>query len=765
MNAKDDDMVDSGHEGDGSGSRSPAALFLRIISHLPGFAALFPPPVPLETRLATFPRRNLPCEAPVRIRWNPYQVPYIQARSDRDLALVLGLVHAHLREGQLALLKRAAQGRLAEIFGPPAARIDELLRILDFGRAVGGIMERMPADTHVWLGAFVAGLNHYQENAGPPSPEFALLGLRREPWTVAEVLRISRLMGADVNWLVYFTLLREEGRPDWPRIWARARAAGVDSATSFRRSGDERVLSALFSGLGRSGSNSVALSPEKSASGGALIASDPHLALSLPNTWLLLGAQSPSYHVVGLMPVGVPVFALGRNPSIAWGGTNLRALASDLFDVDGIDPASIRSEPFLIRRRFCFPARRIRRYTPFGPILSDARVLPRGEKELALSWVGHQPSDEVTALLAAARARHCGEFRASFADFGVPGQNLLCADSRGNILQVLAAAIPDRAETSYPDLLRDPADPHTHWTGIIRTPQLPYALNPREGYLASANNRPVESDILIGLFFTDSDRITRLREVLSGQEKFSRQDLARLQRDTRSPAAQRLAGELARLIRAAGQGERIAARLGTWDGDYRPDSAAAATFEILLYYLVPALYADGQRQASALLGQWGFLTKYLIPDLEALPPARRARLLGQALRKTARRTRRHAVWGDMHRLEAAHWLGRLPVLGKAFRLDRFPVGGSRETPMKTAHGLVAAPHGAVYGSQARHISDLSDPDENYFVLFGGQDGWLGSANFADQIGLWRQGDYIRMPLREETIAAEFPLLMDLEPAP
>ena len=54
---------------------------------------------------------------------------------------------------------------------------------------------------------------------------------------------------------------------------------------------------------------------------------------------------------------------------------------------------------------------------------------------------------------------------------------------------------------------------------------------------------------------------------------------------------------------------------------------------------------------------------------------------------------------------------------------------------------------------------------NYFVLFGGQDGWLGSANFADQIGLWRQENYIRMPLRAETIVAEFPLLMDLEPAP
>ena len=30
------------------------------------------------------------------------------------------------------------------------------------------------------------------------------------------------------------------------------------------------------------------------------------------------------------MPVGVPVFALGRNPFIAWGGTSLRALACEV---------------------------------------------------------------------------------------------------------------------------------------------------------------------------------------------------------------------------------------------------------------------------------------------------------------------------------------------------------------------------------------------------------------------------------------------------
>jgi penicillin amidase len=65
---------------------------------------------------------------------------------------------------------------------------------------------------------------------------------------------------------------------------------------------------------------------------------------------------------------------------------------------------------------------------------------------------------------------------------------------------------------------------------------------------------------------------------------------------------------------------------------------------------------------------------------------------------------------------------------------------------------------------ARHISDLSDPDANWFVLFGGQDGWLGSAAFADQMPLWREGRAIRMPLRPATVAAEFPRVTLLRPA-
>jgi penicillin amidase len=106
----------------------------------------------------------------------------------------------------------------------------------------------------------------------------------------------------------------------------------------------------------------------------------------------------------------------------------------------------------------------------------------------------------------------------------------------------------------------------------------------------------------------------------------------------------------------------------------------------------------------------------------------------------------------------------LPVLGRFFVYGSYPSGGSRETPMKTSHGLLGeGPLPATFGSMARHVSDMADPDANWFTLWGGQDGWIGSAAFMDQVPLWREGRAIRLPLRAATVVAEFPRLTVLAP--
>ena len=81
----------------------------------------------------------------------------------------------------------------------------------------------------------------------------------------------------------------------------------------------------------------------------------------------------------------------------------------------------------------------------------------------------------------------------------------------------------------------------------------------------------------------------------------------------------------------------------------------------------------------------------------------------------------------------------------------------------TRIGNPNAPFSETHGASLRAIFDLSDPDANYFALLGGQDGWFNSSTFLDQFELWQRGDYVRLPLRPETVRTEFPHRTELTP--
>ena len=253
-------------------------LFTVIFFSL-GCSVIYPKKQLLSERLADLNFRNLPLKNPVNIYWNEYAVPYVEAENDEDLAFTLGLLHAHLRSAQLALFKRAAQGRLSEMAGPLANGIDYLLRIIDFGKAAEDIEKNLPPETKAWVGSFVQGLNFYQDNTKVRPPEFALLGLEYVPWTVRDVLTLTRLAGTDVTWLMYFSLLnaRAEGA-GFSEDWQRLLEIQETDMTSFEKgqaSGLE-FLSNFLSENSRSGSNSIAISAAKSSNGAAILHNDPH---------------------------------------------------------------------------------------------------------------------------------------------------------------------------------------------------------------------------------------------------------------------------------------------------------------------------------------------------------------------------------------------------------------------------------------------------------------------------------------------------------
>ncbi|MEM8786541.1 MAG: penicillin acylase family protein, partial [Pseudomonadota bacterium] len=150
-------------------------------------------------------------------------------------------------------------------------------------------------------------------------------------------------------------------------------------------------------------------------------------------------------------------------------------------------------------------------------------------------------------------------------------------------------------------------------------------------------------------------------------------------------------------------------------------------------------------------------------DLEDPDPAAFDAGLAAAKRAVIETYSTGKVWGDVHRLQVQHVLANIPVLGRRYRFADYPVGGSRETIYKSGHATTTDEHRAFYGSQSRHLSDMASVDENYFLLLGGQDGWINSSTFADQVDLWFERKLIRVPLTEGEVAQAFERRLVLNP--
>jgi penicillin G amidase len=719
--------------------------------------------IDLQTRLAAIPRDGLPLDHPLTINWNDHQVPFIHAETDHDLAVGLGLVHIHLRWAQIEMMRHVVQGRTAELIGPFGLRMDRMLRLLDLPKAVPQIVAGLPAETRAWLDAFVTGMNAAVTRLPTVPPEFPWLGLRRQPFTVEDVISLIRLAGLDVTWMVWLALLPNRGRTKIAQLWRRLMGdeATFDIGDSREESGLAARLHATLMRFGRVGSNSWAIAPSRSTTNGAWLANDTHLSALLPNLWLLAGYCSPSFHATGLMVPGIPAILVGRNPAIAWGGTNLHAASSDLFDITDLPDSEITTRVERIKVRGWRTREATIRDSRYGPVISDLPRLGARKARFAMRWIGHQPSDEITGLMRINRARTWPEFHEALNDIAVPGQNMLYADAAGHVGKAMAVHLPARPVDPGPSPIL-PRSAAAAWETILRSEDLPHSADPAEGFLASANNRPAENPVLIGYFFSANLRIDRITGLLRQTDRHDMASLAAIQRDVCVPGMLPARDHLITLLRArrTPAAEKMVDALTKWDGTYDAEAAAPLIFELLLYHMGTALH--GRRLLKVYSSVWNS-RGLLAHDLRTAAPERLEHAVRYAEPRVMRGLKRFGKWGAMHRLEPTHVMASVPMLRRYFRFGDWAANGSSDAVMKTGHGLTARRHSVSLTSTARHLSDLSDIDGNWFVLLGGQDGWIGSTTLLDQTTLWREARYIPMPLSDAGVARHFPHRMELRP--
>ena len=360
--------------------------------------------------------------------------------------------------------------------------------------------------------------------------------------------------------------------------------------------------------MASTGSNSWVVAGSRTKTGKPILANDPHLALRTPSVWYVARLVAPGYFVVGATLPGIPGVVIGANARIAWALTSLEPDVQDLYvqEVDPADPSRYRWRggwKSFETRRETIPVRGgpdvvfLVRRSVQGPIVTDvldgASSLGRA---VALRWTALDESDSTAqAIVGINRASNWTEFLDAVSHFHAPPQNFLYADVDGHIGYTASGAVPIRPRAD--GLLPVSGSGGDDWSGYIPFDELPRALDPARGFLVTANNRVVSPRYRFTLAhdWPEPYRARRITEKIRAKEKLGVQDARAIQLDRVSLQATELLPLLLDTAPADAASRDALARLSSWNREFAPDSAAAATYA--------AWYAELARMPEDELGE------------------------------------------------------------------------------------------------------------------------------------------------------------------
>ena len=735
-------------------------------------------------------------KAPVDIVRDRYGVPHIYAGSVEDAYFALGFVHAQDRLWQMEMNRRIGSGRLSEALGPATLDADKFLRTLGVRRVAEATLKKLDARTRSQLDAYAAGVNAFlAQRSGPLPPEFLLTGVQPEPWQSADSVAWVKMMAWDLgaNWRTELLRLRlakklstaqiGEFLPPYP---GDAPLKIANYAALYRQLDASKLAALALPGLSEDGaSNNWVVAGSRTASGKPLLANDPHLGLAAPAVWYFAHLSAPGFDVMGATFPGAPFVTLGRNRHIAWGFTNTGPDVQDLY-IERVDGAgqvlapqgwqklATRTETIKVKGQ---PDVTLTvRTSRHGPLISDvfkpaADTLPQNFA-LAFAWTALRDDDRsIQAVGKFASAGNWKEFLAAARDFHSPQQNMVYADTAGNIGFVAPGRVPLRKPEN--DLKGEaPApgwDAKYDWAGFIPFEKLPQSYNPAAGEIVTANNKIVPKNYP---YYLTSEwvlpyRAERIQQLLDATPKHTLQSFARIQADTVSLQVREILPLLLKTRTADAGAQQVLQQLGRWDANMAVDSAEPLIVSAWLRELGRLIYAD--ELGDMFKAEWAHRADFMYHVLADTGGAGHwcdnvntpeketcAELLPRALELAlADLKRRYGDdpgkwrWGDAHYALSEHRpFGRQPQLAKIFDItvpspgDTYTVDVGRNTLSDET-----APFASRHAASLRAIYDLADLDKSVYIDSTGQSGNVLSPLYRNFAERWSRVEYIPMSMR------------------
>ena len=618
-------------------------VLLTLVPHFSGYAAV---QELTPGQIVTIP--GLVDE--VTIERDEWGIPTVRAENDHDLFMGLGYVMARDRLWQMDGSRRLAEGRISEVGGRDQLQWDIHHRTLRLSDTAEKSLPLLDPETRDLMQAFADGVNAFLETNTDTLPmEFLLMNYEPEPWEIIDSLEIIRLVAAwlaadEMDENMYGRLIDALGtdlaselfrpvpstEPNFPApselgslSESRYTLPNSGSYTSHADLAPEKPdmallkrelvskwlepLAEISSGRYLEASNVWAVDGRLTESGEPILAMDPHLNYFAPSVLYEVRLVGGSFNCWGAMFPGMPFLPFGANEKLAWGASNFPADCQDLF-IEKLNPTNSLQykvddgwqdfETVNEVIKYLPPEGEVRDYlftvniSRHGPVTEQ-----RYGESIALKWTGMNPSDDVTSFANAMRAQTIEQFYEAFRNYHVPSQNLCVAEAGqdGRVAQIFIGDIPIRRGYDGRSPV-DGSDSSLDWVGYIPYDEKPHRIDPADGYVAHANNLPVDGmefgghpAYALGSSFSTNHRVDRIVELLLADVPLNPEKMKRIQMDDLDTSARIFVPALLDAWSRTGEeyesiGEYLEMML-SWDYRLSKDSVAASLYQLWMIEL------------------------------------------------------------------------------------------------------------------------------------------------------------------------------------
>lgn len=724
-------------------------------------------------------------------------MPYIYANNLDDLVFAQGFVTAQDRLFLMELTRLFAEGRISELAGEKARKLDIRMRTIGFLRNAKKHMEILAPEEKRFFQQYVNGINTYIRTREEAYPlEFKLAGIKPGLWNVEDSLAILYFMGwnsaANLKSEIVAQMLVEKlGQEKAQEIFPlninpedsndMEKKGMISSAQpdNLNLISDGLIAQFVQDGQLEIGSNNWAVAPASSPNGKPVVANDPHLKSSiLPGPWYPCGLITPDLRAVGVIIPGLPGMIIGRTDNFAIGATNAYGDSQDLY-VETIDP---ENEDHYLEGDTSIPFKVIKetmkikdgdsetgykeeevtiRLTKRGPVVSDVLIGLETEKLLTARWTAFEDMGPSLGLTRILTGKNVYDIKDAIGDVKSIALNFVFADIQGNIGWQTSGSLPMRSKGNgiVPYVVQNGED---NWHGRIPFDEMPSSINPEKGWVGTCNHKAVAADFpyYYSSHLSPSYRYKRLMQLLNKPGMKTVDDHWNFQRDTMNLMAKEIAPVMEEALSSFQETEDMGKILSQWDYKDDIDKAGPVVFQTVYREFASLVFKDelGETLSNTMLNNWYFWQERLGKMVAAGDSVwfdnvdtedkkesmtdlfRQAALI--AKEKTGEKIGSNPeswAWGDLHQMEFVS-----PIRRNGFGKGLLGAGshsapGSGETLYRGIYKF-SDPYNVIMPASLRMVADLGDKDKILAVLPGGVSGRLFDPHNKDQVEPYMNGD-------------------------